>query len=98
MLFMVASALVMNLRYKPLDESDALYLDTWTGKIEASVSTVPAPRVAMLEAPKLEASVNGLEIILLEKLNERKARLEKIETECGGVRFAFPAPVTRPRR
>ncbi len=92
--FMLVASLVLNLRYKSLDDGDALYLDTWTGKIESAVAVAPA-------VAKTGRTGNPLEIIVLkrlERLKERQVEAQKIETQCAGVRFAFPAPATRYRR
>jgi hypothetical protein len=92
--FMLVASLVLNLRYKGLDDGDALYLDTWTGKIQSAIAVAPA-------IARSGRTGNPLEIIVLERLErlkQRQVEAQKIETECGSVRFAFPAPVIRYRR
>jgi hypothetical protein len=80
--FMIAAAVVMNLRYKPLD-GDALLLDTWTGDIRA-VATAPVAEIAEVS----EDSEVSVEIAVLESIVHGHA--EKLT--CNGVGFAFPAP------
>jgi hypothetical protein len=74
--FMIVAGLVLNLRYKPVGEGDAHYLDTWTGKIHA----VPAEGTTK--------SRREIEIRVLEGLLRREAD----GRTCGNVRFAVPAP------
>ena len=81
--FMVGAALVLNLRYKPIGEGEARYLDTWTGKIHAVEAKASAP-LAEVEA---RASDRSIEIVMLERLYRR----EPERGTCRGVRFAFPA-------
>lgn len=91
--FMLVASLVLNLRYKSLDDGDALYLDTWTGKIQSAVAVAPA-------VARTGRTGNPLAIIVLERLErlkQRQVEAQKIETECGSVRFSFPAPATRYR-
>ena len=80
--FMLVAAVVMNLRYKPLD-GDALLLDTWTGNIRA-VATAPAAEIAE-ESEELDVAV---EIAVLGGIVQQHAAT----STCNGVRFAFPAP------
>lgn len=82
----VAGALVLSLRYKPV-MGDAAYLDTWTGQVhqvEPRPSTQETPDLAMVfptpTSPKIETW--GDRIVLPEGHS------------CGAVRFAFPAPGT----
>jgi hypothetical protein len=98
MLFMVAAALVMNLRYKPLDEGDALYLDTWTGKVRSAAPTVALAETVAPEAPELAASVNGMEIILLERLREREVerQLEHARARLDRLRLRLENVVVEP--
>ncbi len=90
--FMVVASLVLNLRYKTLDDGAAFYVDTWTGKTHSA---------AVAEAPEKPAANGKLDIVILERLErltERQVHRHRIETECATVRFAFPAPVTEHRR
>jgi hypothetical protein len=107
--FMVTASLVLNMRYKTLSESDALYLDTWTGRIHSSVVETkavesPAPRVSIIQVPRPAAPHVEIEILELERLRERVERLRErhecheVKTECEAVRFAYPAPVVRFQR
>ncbi len=81
--FMVAAALVLNLRYKTVGEGQ--YFDTWTGQIR------PAERV---EAPAASSEVvlgiSGLEPGI--SFRAERLRREKLGSDCARVRFAFPAP------
>jgi hypothetical protein len=81
--FMVAASLVLNLRYKPIGEGGARYLDTWTGTIHA----VEASQNAPLAQAGTQALDRAIEITMLERLR----RQETQRTTCRGVRFAFPA-------
>ena len=104
--FMVAASLVLNLRYKALDDGAALYVDTWTGKAHsAAVVAPPAPAVVAEAAPN--QAVNGkLDVLILrrsERLREREVHrhrieIETLEKDCSAVRFAYPAPVVWYRR
>ncbi|KPK64908.1 MAG: hypothetical protein AMS21_06190 [Gemmatimonas sp. SG8_38_2] len=106
--FMVVASLVLNLRYKSLDDGDVLYLDTWTGKVHSGVAASPAPDVVVAEAPKAMARGDRLDIVILgrsDRLEERRIERhvehhfeqQEAATECASVRFAFPAPVARYR-
>lgn len=78
--FMVAAALVLHLRYKPVGE--AQYFDTWTGQIR------PAERLDPPAEPPVEITRAAPGIVVpLERLREGTG------SDCGGVRFASPAPV-----
>jgi hypothetical protein len=81
--FMVAASLVLNLRYKPIGEGEARYLDTWTGRIHAAEADAGAP----LAKASRRAPAASIEIATLEMLYRRAPQ----STACGGVRFAFPA-------
>jgi hypothetical protein len=81
--FMVAASLVLNLRYKPIGEGEAGYLDTWTGTIHA----VEASQSAPLAQADPQASDRSIEIAMLERLYRHEAE----RRTCRGVRFAFPA-------
>jgi len=107
--FMIVASLVLNLRYKSLDDGDALFLDTWTGKVHSGVAVSPAPEVVVAEAPKATARSGRLDIVIMERLERLKERQierhvehhvehQEAATGCTSVRFAFPAPVTRHRR
>lgn len=107
--FMVTASLVLNMRYKTLSESDALYLDTWTGKVHPTVVETEAvesaaPRVSIIEVPRPAVPRLEIEILEADKLRERveriRERLERREVnpECATVRFAYPAPVVRYQR
>jgi hypothetical protein len=78
--FMVAASLVLNLRYKPIGEGEASYLDTWTGTIHA----VEATRSARTRPQSPDRTI---EVIKLESLYRQAAE----RSACRGVRFAFPA-------
>ena len=93
--FMVAAAVVLNMRYKPLDERNALFLDTWTGKVHREVAEAPAPKANDAQVTILESRRNGVDILLLEELVERRSKPHKHDGGCSGVRFAFPAPGSR---
>ena len=81
--FMVAASLVLNLRYKPVGEGEARYLDTWTGEIHAVEANVGTP----LAEARPQAPERSVEIVMLEGLYRRAAE----RSTCRGVRFAFPA-------
>lgn len=82
--FMITAALVLNLRYRSMDEG-ALLLDTWTGQVR-SVATAPLNERAEAEAGEQEGTLN---IAVLRSL---EWRLGASAGSCDGVRFAFPAP------
>jgi hypothetical protein len=83
--FMVAAAVVLSLRYRPLDEG-RLLLDTWTGELRP-VAVAPLDEATAARAdPGVEDAV---EIAVLQKIAESSAVRR---TACTGVRFAFPAP------
>ena len=107
--FMVAASLVLNLRYKPLDDGASLYLDTWTGKTHSAAVSVPVPPVAPVAvagAPKRSAGDTRLDVVILERLEKLKQRqihrhrieIEKVEKGCTAVSFAYPAPFVWYRR
>lgn len=82
--FMIAAALVLNLRYKPLNEGQLL-LDTWTGELR-SVATAPLTEGV---AARARAHVeDAVEIAVLKGIAESSAVRG---TTCNGVHFAFPA-------
>jgi hypothetical protein len=93
--FMVAAAVVLNMRYKPLDEGSLVFLDTWTGKIHREVAETPAPMAKDAHVTILESRGRGVDILLLEEMVERRSKTHKHDGECRGVRFAFPAPGSR---
>ncbi len=76
--FMIVAAVVLNLRYKPMNEGELL-LDTWTGQVQ-SLEAVPAAETV---AGKVAAEIAVLEAIV---------RPHATTTNCAGLRFAFPAP------
>jgi hypothetical protein len=86
--FMIVAGLVLNLRYKPVGEGDAHYLDTWTGKIHAVPADLTDPVARYLIAPGTTKSRREIEIRVLEGLLRREAD----GRTCGNVRFAVPAP------
>jgi hypothetical protein len=98
MLFMVAGALVMNLRYKSLDEGDALYLDTWTGKVHSAAPTVALAETVAPEAPELATSLDGVEIFLLDRLRERdvERQLESTRARLDRLRLRLENVVVEP--
>lgn len=96
--FMLAAAVVLNMRYKPLNETNTLLLDTWTGRVERVTAENAAP-TATERIATVESRRSGIDIILLEELAERRAKAHAHESSCGAIRFAFPAPGSRaPRR
>ena len=106
--FMVTASLVLNLRYKSLDDG-ALYVDTWTGKTHTTtVAAPPAPTAptVLAEAPKRQPAEGRLDVLILERLErlkERQVHRHRIEIEthkkdCSAVTFAYPAPVVWYRR
>lgn len=90
--FMVAAAVVLNMRYRPLDETKTILLDTWTGRIQRV--SVGQPR-AEERVVITESRPNRIDILLLEELAERRAKVQRHDGECAAVRFAFPAPGSR---
>nr|NIQ27366.1 hypothetical protein [Gammaproteobacteria bacterium] len=86
--FMLAAALVFNLRYKPIGEAG--YLDTWTGQLR-STERVEAP-AQPAEVVRGITRVEPGSAVPFERL-----RRERPGSECVGVRFAFPAPEPRVR-
>ena len=104
--FMVAASLVLNLRYKPLDDGASLYVDTWTGKTHSVAVTAPVAPVAVAEAPKRSDAETRLDVVILERLERLKQRqihrhrieIEKVEKGCAAVSFAYPAPIVWYRR
>jgi hypothetical protein len=89
--FMVAAGLVLNLRYKPLGEAEAFYLDTWTGALHAVHPEVEAPAAALDLSVTLRRQRAELRVL------EGLLRRETARGTCGSVRFAFPAEVTETR-
>lgn len=81
--FMLAASLVLNLRYKPLGEDGARYMDTWTGTIH----TVEANPTAPLAQASRQTSDRSIEITTLRRLYRQEAE----RSACRSVRFAFPA-------
>ncbi len=87
--FMVAAALVFNLRYKPVGE-DA-YLDTWTGQISSTYRAEgAAPGVAALGITRVVRP--GIAV------PEESVARRLVDADCWDVRFAFPAPEPSLRR
>ncbi|MGD8699226.1 MAG: hypothetical protein PVJ43_08045 [Gemmatimonadales bacterium] len=93
--FMLAAGVVLNMRYKPLDEGSAVFLDTWTGKIHREVAESPAPKAEEAHVTILGSGRNGVDILLLEELVERRTKSQEHNGPCRRVRFAFPAPGSR---
>jgi hypothetical protein len=91
--FMLAAALVLNLRYKPIGEGEARYLDTWTGKIHAAEENANASLAEALGSKARERPASAVEITVLQRLLRREAE----RSTCRGVRFAFPAEVIEVR-
>lgn len=85
--FMVAAALVLHLRYKPVGE--AQYFDTWTGKIRPA-ERIDAPAPPPQGVAGITRAVPG--VVPLERLSPERA-----VSGCRGVTFAFPAPEPRSR-
>ena len=79
----VASALVLNFRYKPVSDGSA-YLDTWTGKIHQVEPDLREPMALDLSmsfpTPTAPEAVTRIVI--------------PGSDSCSGLRFAFPAPGT----
>ena len=90
--FMVAAAVVLNMRYRPLDETKTMLLDTWTGRIQHVAIEQPRAeeRVVITESRR-----NRVDILLLEELAQSRAKAYRHDHECAKVRFAFPAPSSR---
>ncbi len=81
--FMVAAALVLNLRYKTVGEGQ--FFDTWTGKIRPAARVeAPAPSPEVV----LGISGSGPEIAF----RAERLRREGQASDCARVRFAFPVP------
>jgi hypothetical protein len=85
--FMVAAALVLHLRYKPVSGHD-VYLDTWTGKLRSVAAAEHTIPVRALDASAGETARLALELAVLEELAGRGPK----SGSCTAVRFAFPAP------
>jgi hypothetical protein len=90
--FMVAAAVVPNMRYRPLDETNTLLLDTWTGRIQHVAAERPRAEERVVIA---ESRRNRVDILMLEESARERARTHRHEVECAKVRFAFPAPGSR---
>lgn len=84
--FMMAAALVLNLRYKPM-AGDALLLDTWTGRLH-SVSAEQVPEARTVDAFAVARRRDAIEIRIVERLVETG----RARPVCTSARFAFPAP------
>ena len=96
--FMLAAAVVLSMRYKPLNETHTVLLDTWTGRIQQVTAENPAPR-AEERIAQAQSWRNGVDILLLEEMAAKRPKAHKHEGGCAAVRFAFPAPGSRvPRR
>ncbi len=87
--FVVAGALALNLRYKPV-AGESGYLDTWTGRIVEVEADTRSPTAMNLlpSPPTLEGS---------ETAPWEGHILLRQSSDCRGVRFAFPAPGTSAR-
>jgi len=104
--FMVVASLVLNLRYKELDDGAALYLDTWTGKTHSAALAVPPAPAVIAEAPKKPVANGRVDVLILERLERLKERqihrhrieIQEVEKDCTAIRFAYPAPVVEHRR
>ncbi len=83
--FMMAAALVLNLRYKPMAD-DAVFLDTWTGRLR-SVSAEQVPEARTVAASAVARRSDAVEIRIVERVATGRAR-----PVCASTRFAFPAP------
>lgn len=81
--FMVAAALVLNLRYKTVGEGE--YFDTWTGQIRPT-ERVKAPEASSAVVLGVTGSESGI------ALRAERLRWEQSVSDCSRVRFAFPAP------
>lgn len=93
--FVLAAALALHLRYRPLADQPA-YLDTWTGEVRGAVSDT---RVSAGTVVPSIALGPGPAEALAERLRLEIRRLPRRETvevgPCPSVRFAFPAPESR---
>ncbi len=78
--FMVAAALVLNLRYKTVGEGQ--YFDTWTGQIRPA-ERVEAPSAVVLGIADGESGI---------AFRAERLKREEVGSDCSRVRFAFPAP------
>ncbi|KPK82396.1 MAG: hypothetical protein AMS25_02475 [Gemmatimonas sp. SM23_52] len=85
--FMVAAALVLNLRYKPVSGHD-VYLDTWTGELHSLAAVERTPPAEASDLSAGARSRRAVEIAVLEGLVRQGGE----SASCGPVRFAFPAP------
>ncbi len=86
--FMVAAALVFSLRYKPVGEEG--YLDTWTGRIVSiHRAEATAPDVAVLGIAPVRPEI---------AVPPESVAQGRVNADCWGVRFAFPAPEPSLRR
>ncbi len=84
--FVVAGALALNLRYKPV-AGESGYLDTWTGRmVEVAAETRSATAMNLLPSP---LTLEGSDTAPWEE-----HFLLRQSGDCRGVRFAFPAPGT----
>jgi hypothetical protein len=90
--FVLAAALALHLRYRPLAEEPA-YLDTWTGSVRGTaVAPVPDRAGPARRWSRSERSTEVPEAIL--RLEGR--RIQLVTPRSGPcVRFAFPAPSSR---
>jgi hypothetical protein len=98
--FMVAASLVLNLRYKSLDDG-ALYVDTWTGKTHSAAIAAPAPApdapAVVAEARKTRSADGRMDVVILERLerlkerefHRQRIRVETLEKDCSAIRPAF---------
>ena len=82
--FMITAAVVLNLRYRSMDDG-ALLLDTWTGQVR---SVAAAPLIEKTEA-EAGAEQGALDIAVLKGF---EWRLGTGVGTCEAVRFAVPAP------
>lgn len=84
----VAAALAMNLRYKPIADG-AAYVDTWTGKSYQAQTVLGGFEPREISTPPVAPEAA--------ELPSWQARIARPLGETCAVRFAFPAPGTSQR-
>jgi len=88
--FVLAAALALHLRYRPLAEQPA-YLDTWTGDVRGAVAGLEVS-TAGVEARVSDAERRVALEGALRRLRPVPPRDAIAMAPCTSVRFAFPAP------
>lgn len=87
--FMLAAALALHLRYRPLADEPA-YLDTWTGTVSGAAASVPPGRAITLGGTSDVAPALERKAIVRLRSRLRADRVAVRSAPC--VEFAFPAP------